>query len=144
MATLHVFAYGTLMVPAVMEAVTGRRWASEPALLRDYARFRLRGASYPGILPQAGATTDGVLYRAVDPAALARLDAFEGRFYDRLRVRVETPKETQHPAEVYVVAPAHRHRLSAETWHLDAFRREHLDAFLASYHGFAPLRGPAS
>ncbi len=133
---MHVFTYGTLMIPSVMEAVTGGRFASRNALLNGYARFRLRGATYPGLIPRQGATTEGVLYLNVDPPSVARLDAFEGAFYDRVRVEAETPDGDRLLAEVYVVTPSHRHRLSSEAWRLDDFRREHLEAFLASYPGF--------
>jgi len=136
---MHVFTYGSLMVASVMEAVTGNRFASINALLRGYARYGLEGATYPGLIPQENATTDGVLYLDVDPSSLARLDAFEGAFYDRVRVSVETAEGERMEAEVYVVAPHHRHRLSARAWHLDDFRRDHLAAFLASYHGFSAL-----
>ena len=140
MSTLHVFTYGSLMVSSVMEAVTGNRFACRKALLRGYARFRLEGATYPGLIPRENATTEGVLYLDVDPSSMARLDAFEGSFYDRVRVETEMAEGGRLEAEVYVVAPRHRHRLSAQTWHLDAFRRDHLAAFLASYHGFSALR----
>ncbi len=136
---MHVFTYGSLMVAAVMQAVTGNRFTSRKATLRGYARFRLDGASYPGLIPQKDAATDGVLYLNVDPSSMARLDAFEGTFYDRARVEAETTEGERLKAEVYVVAPAYRHHLTAEAWHLDDFRREHLAAFLASYHGFSAL-----
>ena len=136
---MHIFSYGSLMVASVMEAVTGSRFASQNAVLHGYARFRLEGATYPGLIPQEGATTDGVLYLDVDPSSLARLDAFEGTFYDRVRVETETVEGERLEAEVYVVTPHHRHRLSAKAWHLDDFRRDHLEAFLASYHGFSAL-----
>ena len=136
---MHVFTYGTLMIPSVMEAVTGSRFAYRNAILHGYARFRLEGATYPGLIPLKDAATDGVLYLDVDPPSMARLDAFEGSFYDRVRVEVETAEGERRKAEVYVVASTHRHRLTAEIWHLDDFRREHLAAFLASYHGFSAL-----
>ena len=85
------------------------------------------------------ATTEGVLYLRVDPSSLARLDAFEGSFYDRVCVAVDVEPDERLEAEVYLVMPRHRHRPSARAWHLDDFRRDHLAAFLASYHGFSAL-----
>ena len=139
MSTLHVFTYGSLMVSSVMEVVTGHRFASRRAFLRGYARFGLEGATYPGLVPQDKATTEGVLYLDVDPSSLARLDAFEGSFYDRVRVAVDVEPDERLQAEVYVVTPPERHRLSTQPWHLDDFRRDHLATFLASYHGFSAL-----
>ena len=136
---MHVFTYGSLMIASVMEAVTGRRFASRKAMLRGYARFGVKGASYPGIAETAGATTDGVLYLDVDALSLDRLDAFEGAFYQRTRVEIDTPEGERLAAEAYVVTPPHRDQLSSDAWRLDDFRREHLEAFLASYHGFSAL-----
>ena len=133
---MHVFTYGTLMISSVMEVVTGRRFSSRKATLAGYARFRVKGATFPGLVEAAGATTDGVLYLDIDAPSLARLDAFEGAFYQRTRVEVDTPEGERWPADVYVVQPHHRRHLSFEAWRLDDFRREHLEAFLASYHGF--------
>jgi hypothetical protein len=42
-----VFVYGRLLLPEVMEAVTGRVLHARPALLRGYARRRLRGCDEP-------------------------------------------------------------------------------------------------
>jgi gamma-glutamylcyclotransferase (GGCT)/AIG2-like uncharacterized protein YtfP len=137
---MHVFAYGSLMIPSVMEAVTGRRFAARKALLHGYARFRLEGASYPGLIPQVNAKTDGMLYLDVDAQSIARLDAFEGDFYDRVRVEVDVEAGGRLAGEAYVVGPAHRHRLSSEAWRIDDFRREHLATFLASYPGFLSIR----
>ena len=81
-----VFAYGTLEIPAVMEAVTGRSFPQREAALEGFARFLIRGRFYPGIIEERGSVTDGVLYEGVDPESLTRLDAFEGPLYKRLRV----------------------------------------------------------
>ena len=136
---MHIFTYGSLMISSVMQAVTGSRFTSREALLRGYARFSLQGASYPGLVPQEGTLTEGVLYLDVTPSCVARLDAFEGAFYDRVPVTVEVAGSGRLPADVYIVTPPLRHRLSADAWYLDDFRREHLAAFLASYHGFSAL-----
>ncbi len=42
---MHVFTYGTLMLPSVMESVTGRRFSSRKATLDGYARFRVKSAT---------------------------------------------------------------------------------------------------
>jgi gamma-glutamylcyclotransferase (GGCT)/AIG2-like uncharacterized protein YtfP len=132
---MHVFAYGTLLEPAVMRAVTGRRFGSQPAVLCSYARFRVRGAVYPGIIATPGALTEGAVYCDVDAVSLARLDTFEGALYDRvgLNVDVETGRRAAGPmrAEVYVIRPSQRQRLSAEAWDPEEFRRRRLGAYLA-------------
>ena len=137
---MHLFTYGSLMLPSVMHAVTGRRFAAESAVLHGYARYCVKNATYPGLVEQAGARTDGMVYRDVDADALSRLDAFEGSTYQRLPVTVKLEDTTRLPANTYVVRPTHQACLSDEPWHLDTFRQHHLDAFLASYQGFSALK----
>ena len=134
---MHVFAYDTLMEPAVMTAVTGQRFSSQPAELRGYGRFRVRDAVYPGLVAQPAAATQGVLYREVDADALSRLDTFEAAMYDRRALTVDIDERPTGrrslSAEVYVVRSSERARLSSEKWDPDQFRRLHLDAYLQGY-----------
>ena len=44
----------------------------------DYARYGVRSANYPGIIPAPGAYVEGQLYQDVDQAAVEHLDFFEG------------------------------------------------------------------
>jgi len=90
---MNIFTYGTLMIPDVMYAVTTRKFRFKNAILRGYARFTVKGESYPGIIPVTGAVTEGIVYFDVDALSLDRLDAFEGDLYQRTPVRVETKKE---------------------------------------------------
>jgi len=140
---MHLFTYGTLMLPRVMEAVTGDLFTACRAVLSGYARFRIHGATYPGLIEQPGTKTEGMLYLNVDASSIARLDAFEGSLYDRVHAEVDTVTGGRVLAAMYVVKAGQRPRLSAEAWHLDAFERNHLDTFLAGYHGFQALAGNA-
>ena len=67
-----MFAYGTLELPELMEALTGARPDSSDAVLDGYERFLLRGRVYPGIVEAGGRWTHGRLYHPLDAAALAR------------------------------------------------------------------------
>lgn len=131
----RVFTYGTLAFAEVMEAVAGRASASEPATLDGFVRLRVRGAVYPGVRARAGATVDGVLYRGLDAAALARLDRFEGALYERRRLAVRLARGGACEAWVYVVPDALAHRLADEPWDPERFRREHLPAYVAHCRG---------
>jgi gamma-glutamylcyclotransferase (GGCT)/AIG2-like uncharacterized protein YtfP len=136
-----VFVYGTLQFDDVVEAVTGRRFEGVKASLEDYGRRRVRDRRYPGVFPEPGSRTEGVLYRGVDAAALALLDLFEGDLYDRVALQVcvdEGPAgaQTWSSAWTYVVAPRHRALLSDELWDAEAFLREHGAAYLAACRRF--------
>ena len=45
----HVFTYGTLEIPEVMEAVIGKSLASAEAWAKGFAKFLLKGRIYPGM-----------------------------------------------------------------------------------------------
>jgi len=139
---MHVFTYGTLMIPSVMNAVTGGDFRSEKASLRGYARYLVRGEVYPGIVPSPGACTDGVVYLGVDEASVERLDIFEGQFYERFQVSLETEDGESLEADTYVVRPENRGLLTSAPWELEEFRAEGLERFLNNYFGFRAIAEP--
>jgi gamma-glutamylcyclotransferase (GGCT)/AIG2-like uncharacterized protein YtfP len=132
----HVFTYGSLMIPAVMRAVTGRDFLSIPAFLRDHARYRVRGESYPGIIQEKGSMTPGILYFDLDHDALKRLDDFEGAWYERTPVRTETGEGKILKAETYLFQPGCRGLLTKDPWDLETFEKKHLRTFMKNYKGF--------
>jgi gamma-glutamylcyclotransferase (GGCT)/AIG2-like uncharacterized protein YtfP len=136
------FAYGTLVLPEVMEAVTGRAFAGRPALLRGFARRRLLGRSFPGLVEERDAATAGVLYDGVDAATLATLDRFEGPLYERAAVAVELDRGTRAACWVYRLAPAAQSLVRAETWELAGFGADERAAFLAECRAFRAGLGP--
>jgi len=96
------FAYGSLMWADIMARVCGgAALASEPAQLPGYRRHPVLGQDYPGLRPAEGGTVVGRLYRGVDAAQWARLDAFEGPEYERVPVQVLLPDGRTETAEVY-------------------------------------------
>ena len=133
---MKIFTYGTLMIPDVMYAVTTREFRFKDAILRGYARFTVKGESYPGIIPVADTVTEGIIYFDVDELSLERLDAFESDLYQRTPVRVETEKDEILNAETYVVRPEYRGYLSSKEWNVKEFNQKHLGAFLETYLGF--------
>lgn len=135
----YCFTYGSLMCDDIMAAVTGRSLPGEPARLHGHARHPVLGEDYPGVVAQPDGRVDGVLYRGVDPAALARLDAFEGEMYIRRRVRVNPVGGGEREAWCYIVAPACEHLLLPGDWDHAAFLAEGKARFLARYVGFAAI-----
>ncbi len=124
-----VFAYGTLMFREVVAAVTGLALTGTPARLEGYARFRVRGAVYPGIRPVPGARVDGMLYSDVSARSLRLLDVFEGDLYRRQAVIVDAGGEPLS-AEAWVVRPSRERLLTDRPWEPEPFRRRHLSRYL--------------
>ena len=136
---MNIFAYGSLTVPEVMRAATGHHFLHEEAALKGYARYALEGVSYPGIVPEETAEIRGVIYFDIDRRSLERLDGFEGEWYRRTPVEVLAAGRGLTPAGTYVIAPAHRHRLSRRAWDLQKFLEQDLGRFLDQYDGFSRI-----
>lgn len=120
---MNLFAYGTLLVPEIWRAVAGRDFPSSPATLRGYAIFRVRDADFPGIArTESGGLVPGRVFFDLDAETVARLDAYEDTFYERLPVCPADERGLPVDAEAYVVPNRNRALLSGETWTLDWFR----------------------
>lgn len=104
-----------------MFAVTGAWPRPTPARLPNFRPARLRGQAYPGLVPALGAIAQGQLYRHLGAAALARLDAFEGPWYRRCRVIVETAHGRVR-AESYALTHRGRRFALASDWSIAEFR----------------------
>jgi gamma-glutamylcyclotransferase (GGCT)/AIG2-like uncharacterized protein YtfP len=127
---MNLFTYGTLRIPSVMYAVTVRRFRGIDAVIKNYARYSVKGESYPGIIPITNAVTDGVVYLDVDELSLKRLDEFEGDLYHRTAIPAETRKGEIYDAETYVIKPEYQACLTSKEWHLNEFFQNHLESFL--------------
>ena len=133
---VHIFTYGSLMIPAVMHSVTGHGFASVSASLKDYGRYRVKGQPYPGIVPEKGTLIEGVLYLDVDSDSVKRLDDFEGEWYVRTPVTIRTSGGFLLRAQTYVFKKEHRHLLSSEGWDVKTFEIKDLQTFIREYPGF--------
>ena len=131
-----LFAYGTLAFPEVMEAVLGAVLPNEPARVEGWARYRVRGEHYPGIVANLGAATPGTLYTACTPSAMRILDDFEGDLYDRVELVVEPKGDAPRHAHAYVIPAGRATRLTRDSWSPESFRESHLETFLVRCHQF--------
>jgi len=113
---MNVFTYGSLMIPSVMVAVTAKHFQMLKACLNEYARFKVKAESYPGIVFKRDAATDGIVHCDVDDLSLKLLDDFEGELYKRVSVRVEANQSGPLIAETYIISPEHLRLLSTEPW----------------------------
>ncbi len=131
-----VFVYGTLLLQDIQRRVTGRTFEAVAARLKGFARRRVRGETYPSLVPDAGAWVDGAVLRDVDDSSLARLDAYEGDAYERIPVRVRCADGRETDASLWLLRASERQRLSDEPWDLATFVARDLARFEAEYEGF--------
>jgi len=125
MSQHRIFVYGTLQYPDVAQAVTGQRLEGHPARLDGYARYQVRRAPFPGIVPAHGRSVEGLIYAGIDAHTLAHIDAFEGSLYRRESVTVVlVATNARAAAQAYVVRPRYRSRLAARDWDEHGFLRD--------------------
>jgi len=132
----HCFTYGSLMVPEIMAAVCGLKVQAVTAQLPGYSRHPVRGEEYPGMVPNANATVDGMLYLDLPPDALARLDTFEGEQYTRSTVIVLDARQRSIEADTYIFRPKYADLLLPGDWDYAAFLREGRQRFEQRYMGY--------
>lgn len=111
----RLFVYGTLQDERLVERLLGRRLAWRPAVLEGYCRMLDASIGYPVVHPLAGSSVDGRLLEDLDHETLAALDAYEGREYRRVTVRVQTSDGRAVEAFTYVPAattPSSGHSVS--------------------------------
>jgi len=113
-----------------MRRVSGNLPEGVSSLLVNYACYGLTGLDYPGIVPTKGSRVRGVLYLGLSRAQLAKLDAYEGEQYRRVRVWVNPDQGQRVQAWTYALQPRYYHRLSGKAWSLESFRREQLPQYL--------------
>lgn len=133
------FTYGSLMCADIMSHVAGQALAGEAASLPGHVRHPVTGEDYPGVVADPAGRVEGILYRGLGEAALARLDAFEGEMYERLAVAVNPVGGETVMAWCYIFRAPYRHLLLPGDWCFEAFLSVGKARFQARYMGFAAL-----
>ena len=130
------------MFPQVWQTVVGRAFETVEGSAAGYEIFRVRGAVFPGIADATDAcVVSGIVYLEVDPDLVARLDRFEGEFYERRAIPVSCSDGRDRVAEAYVVPRTHREGLTSEPWTRESFLAVGgLERFINEYAGFARTR----
>ena len=131
-----LFVYGTLITDEVMKRVTGRTFQGRKAVLPGFARYRIKEASYPGIVPHADSIVQGKLYFNIDHDSLTRLDDFENDLYVRVKVQVRADDGRTYEAFTYQVKDTETGSLSDEQWDIEEFKSEHINLFIKEYCRF--------
>jgi gamma-glutamylcyclotransferase (GGCT)/AIG2-like uncharacterized protein YtfP len=126
----HLFAYGTLEVPAVLAKVTGSEHVARAATLAGFSRYLLASYPYPAMILDPAGSVGGSVFLDLDAAAFARLDAYEGNLYERCVLSV-TVGDAVLQAQSYVLRGEFHELLSRAPWDRHEFERRHLASYLA-------------
>ncbi|MEX2577179.1 MAG: gamma-glutamylcyclotransferase family protein, partial [Halofilum sp. (in: g-proteobacteria)] len=81
-----------------------------------YARYAVKRAPYPAIVPSPGEQVRGLFIGEIGPAELACLDDFEGELYRREPVTVTTDDGDEFEAYAYVLRRRFRASLADAPW----------------------------
>jgi len=127
----HIFTYGSLMFEEVWSRLVKGTYTRAPALLEGYTRRCVKNEEYPVVF-EANESVKGVLYYDVEPYDIARLDAFEGEYYERKSILLHNCVD----AEVYVLKQAYFDIIDDRKWDEEAFAKEGIKRFCESYKGF--------
>ena len=130
---MRFFFFGTLMDPAVLDLVVGRHVpeaAKRPAVLDGYRRARVRGATYPIVVPAPGSEVAGVMVSGLRPSDADRLTAYEGDGYVLAELEVRAGGGAKR-AHVYLPRSGGGLEALEESWDFDDWRRRHRAGFLA-------------
>ena len=134
---MHLFVYGSLMFEEVWSRLVRRSYVKREARLHGFCRRKVREDVYPVILrSQDSDWVDGIVYLNVLADDFARLDFFEGDFYERRNESVVVEGSEKVTAAVYALKEDFCHMAEDASWDPDWFAREGLAMFLGGYRGF--------
>lgn len=113
---IHLFAYGTLMVPQMVRRLLGRGITSVSGTLEDYACYAVKHQIYPAIVAVNGSNVSGLVYQDLMENDLEKLDQYEGDMYDRTEVRVQLSDGNYILCQTYVCKVEYYSYLDNKLW----------------------------
>ena len=84
--TADFFAYGSLIFPEIMYEVTGCRLKTKDAVLKNYSRYLVEEACYPGITKNKGSYISGKLYSELSETAFKALDEVKKTIVEKILI----------------------------------------------------------
>ena len=127
-----LFVYGSLMFQKVFDHVVSRSYQCEKAALAGWRRISLIGEDYPGLIAGEGAVY-GMVWKNIIDHDLALLDVFEGEYYERITVEVDSSERGRVHCFVYVICERYRHLVSEHEWSPAEFEEHSLSRFILDY-----------
>lgn len=119
---MRLFFFGSMMDPDLFAVAVGRpvdAFAVAPGVLHGYERRKVRGESYPILVPHPGGRVDGVLVDGLTDAEIDRIRFFEGGEYD-VRPLPVTDRDGE-PAGAYACVSTGILEDAGELWRLEAW-----------------------
>ena len=127
---VNLFVYGSLREPSIFESVCGVRFSLKPSEARPEHILRAELAMLAGhrrvspdnvyfyAVPDNEAKVQGFVIYDVPPAAMKVIDKYEGQFYERETVRVNTANGLVE-AQAYLACPASMKKRFGDRFHVN-------------------------
>lgn len=125
----NLFVYGALMYDEVWERIVSGKFRKTSGQLQGYRRLAVKDEEYPGLVKGDG-SVKGCIWYGLDDEALAKLDIFEGEYYQRIPLSVVDHDANLVKAHVYLFKPEYRDLLEAVEWDREKFERSGLNKFV--------------
>ena len=93
MKRFEIFAYGTLLNPAIQESIIGSEIKGTPDELIGYRKttVTIDSHTYPDLVADSDSSVSGKIL-SVTAEELERIDAYEGQEYKRIKLRLSSGK----------------------------------------------------
>jgi hypothetical protein len=141
---MRLFFFGSLMDLDVLEVILDRPVPPAevvPARLDGYQRVRVRGETYPMLVPHPGSSVAGMAVGPLRPPELARVQYFEGGEYALAAHAVTAADGTRLEAFLFHAASHLQH--DGTPWDFAAWQRLHKPVFLDMAQAWMALFGQA-
>jgi hypothetical protein len=128
--TTKLFIYGSLREPSIFESVCGFSFSLKPSHVRPekvlFAELAMLGGYrrvspdnvYFYAIPDATAKVQGFVIHDVSPAAMKEIDKYEGQFYERETVMVNTANGPMM-AQSYLASPKSMKKRFGDRFHVN-------------------------
>ena len=124
----HVFVYGTLLFPEILEGLTGRSFPMQKAELKDFKRRQVLQGDYPAIVEAKGESVTGKLIVNIDARSLEMLRFYEGDDYDCQKLEISVEEKS---VQALVFVWKHdANMLTEPDWDAEFFKRNFLQDYL--------------
>lgn len=131
----NLFAYGSLMSLDIWQNIATGHYQHEQAFLDGYRRVYIKHDCYPVLIPASSQSRlTGIIYLKIKIPDLRRLDAFEGKIYQRKTITITLEHSSKKlKAQAYFLKPQYRYLASGRIWSANYFNQKFKTQFIQTY-----------
>ena len=124
----HVFVYGSLLFPEIVEGLTACKFETHDASIQNYERRTVKNNDYPAIIPKEGGQVLGKILLNVDKRSLEVLRFFEGDEYACVEITMNV--DNKKITACVFVWNGDADALDKADWNLELFERKALAEYV--------------